>query len=183
MNFIVGKGSSEQVLNEFFRHGVLLPCAVGHGDGFASAGGDVNRFHRSTSLGELEAHEHQGGLAGTLIPSGDINEKVPSCTGHRGVVAVDDGWEGQNVIVVVEDHGEAVHAVQQVGVIHALWVVQQDVGDAHRLLFGEGDEGTVAVHRHHTERRGDGAEVMDANGGALSPPAQSEMQFFLVVHQ
>ena len=93
LDFVVGEGSPQEVLNEFLRYGVGFSLANRGGDVFALAGGNLNRFNLATTLGELEAHQHQCGFTRTLVPSCHIDEEIPSSASNGGVVAVDDGWE------------------------------------------------------------------------------------------
>ena len=73
------------------------------GDVFALAGGDVNGFNLATTLGELEANQHQGRLTRTLVPSRHVHKEIPGGVGDGGVISVDDGWKRKDVVVGVED--------------------------------------------------------------------------------
>ena len=61
------------------------------------AGGDFNGFHLTAPLSQLQADKHEGCFAGAFIPPRDVDEEISSVVGDGGVVAVDDGWKGQEV--------------------------------------------------------------------------------------
>ena len=75
LDFVVCETSSQQVLNELLRYRVGFSSADRGGDVFALAGGDVNGFNLATTLGELEANQHQGRLTRTLVPSCHVTKK------------------------------------------------------------------------------------------------------------
>ena len=52
-----------------------------------------------------------------------IDEEILGCVGDGGVVAVDDGGEGQHVVVAVKDHGVGGHALKQMSIINTLWML------------------------------------------------------------
>ena len=183
LNFVVCETSSQQVLNELLRYRVGFSSADRGGDVFALAGGDVNGFNLATTLGELEANQHQGRLTRTLVPSRHVHKEIPGGVGDGGVISVDDGWKRKDVVVGVEDQGITVHALEEVGIINAFGVVEQDVIDAHGLVVGERYKLVRSIDGHHAERRCKLGEIVDADGGSLTTPAQGEMQFLLVVHQ
>ncbi len=183
LNFFVREGTSQEVLHEFLGNGVRFALADRGGDVFAPAGGDVNGLNLATTLGKLEAHQHQCGFTRTLVPSRNVDKEISSGVSNGGVVAVDDGWERKDVVVGIENQRITVHAFQEVGVIHAFGMVEKDVVNAHGLVVGERHKFVRTVDGHHTERGSKRGKIMDANGGPLATPAQSEMQFLLMVHQ
>ena len=99
-------------------------------------------------MGELEANQHQGRLTRTLVPSRHVHKEIPGGV-DGGVDSVDDGWKRKDVVVGVEDQGITVHALEEVGIINAFGVVEQDVIDAHGLVVGERYKLVRSIDGHH----------------------------------
>ena len=152
-------------------------------DGTAVAGRDFDGFDGAAPLCQLKANEHESSFASTLVPSGHVHKEISCGVGNGGVVAVDDGGEGEDVVVLVENERVLAHPLQKVCVFHALGVLQKNIAYGHGLVACQRHKGPVTFNGCHPERGSQGCKIMNADGGALAPSSQCEMEFLLVVHE
>ncbi len=183
MQLLVGETSPEQAGDQLFGNEVALAFANGQGSLLTRTRRNINGLYRPSSFHQLETDEHQGGFASTLVPSGHVDEEITRGVRHGRVVPVDDGREGEDVVVVVQDQRISLGSIQQMCVFRSFGVVFQNLFDRHRLVASEGDKGSAFRNGDHAKRGAQFGQIMDANGDPSPTSTDGEMQFLLMVHQ
>ncbi|KAF5060183.1 hypothetical protein DSECCO2_328550 [anaerobic digester metagenome] len=160
----------------------LLGAQVGGHPLLLAAQGDG--LDHASPFGYGRANYVQNTADGVLVGAGDVDEEVLGLRGHGGQPAVDDRREGEHFVIGVQYHRVKLLSIQELLVVPALLVLLEDLGQGHRLLLGQGDEGDGAGRNGLVdEGRLDLIEVVHPDGHLGPLASDGKVQLLLQLHE